>query len=229
MKKEYYLYKLKLSSLNFISIILLIIMMLLTFIIVRLFNISITIEISNINIGIVCITYIIYIIFHELLHSLSYILHGAKFKNITYGAHLEKGILCCLCKQNITKKNILNSLLFPLFYLGLITYVIGLIISSPLLIILSILNISGCSGDIIMFIYFIKLRNFEYTELDDPISFALYTSDNISQNKPYGLKYIGHAENVERNDLKKLSVSKISFLLLILLIIMSLVLIFVKR
>lgn len=227
-KKKYNLFTLKLGTLNIISIILLITMILLTYIIIDILNINIKFELTNMNIGIIGVTYIFYMILHELFHSISYIIHGASHNKITFGIHIEKGIMCCLCKQNITKRNILNSLLYPLFYLGVITYIIGFIIKSPLLITLSILNISGCSGDIIMFLYFIRLKDFEYTEYDDPISFAIYTNADLSKSRPFGLKYIKPVESVERTDLKKLKISKFSAIFLILLIICSIILLTIK-
>ena len=39
-------------------------------------------------------------------YTISYVLNGADFKKVTYGAHLEKGVLCCLCKQNISKRDL---------------------------------------------------------------------------------------------------------------------------
>ena len=36
---------------------------------------------------------------------------------------------------------------------------------------LSVMNISGCSGDFIMFYDLVRLSEFEFSEYDDPISF----------------------------------------------------------
>ncbi len=49
----------------------------------------------------------VYLIIHELLHGFSYIIHGANPKKVVFGACLEKGVFYCLCKQNISRKNIL--------------------------------------------------------------------------------------------------------------------------
>lgn len=225
-EKKYHLFRVKLGTLNFVSILLLIIMILLTFFLTNIIDINISFELNNRSLGILLITYILYISLHEIIHSISYVIHGADFSKITYGAHIEKGILCCLCKQNISRKNILNSLLYPLFYIGIITYIFGFIIKSPLLITLSVLNISGCAGDIIMFIYFIRLKNFEYTEYDDPISFAIFTKEDLSTHKPFGLKYLEAKEDIKRKDLKKLSISKPSFIIFPFLIMCSMILIF---
>lgn len=223
--KKYYIFKMKMGTLNTLSIVLLITMSLLTIILYSIFDIDF-IFIGNKGLGILLITYTIYMILHEVLHAVGYITYGADPSKITFGAHLEKGILCCLCKQNITRKNILNSLLFPFFYLGIVTYIIGLIFQNHLLIMLSIMNISGCIGDLIMFKFFIKLKDIEYSEFDDPISFALYSNADLSKLKPFGLKYIGTKDKLERNDLKRLTVSKISYICFIILILLSLELLF---
>ena len=175
---------------------------------------------DSINIVLFILLYMLYMVLHEIFHSIAYVLYGGKFKKIVYGMKLESGVFYCLCKQDITRKNILNSLMFPLFYLGLITYIISFIFNLPYLFMLSIFNISGCIGDIIMFIYFIRLdKNICFTEFDNPLRFAIKSDKNISTISHFGLKYIGSDNEVERNDLKKIKISKFSYVLMILILI----------
>jgi len=99
----------------------------------------------------------IWLIIHELLHGLGFILFNeVNPKNITLGMFLEKGVFYCMCKQKISKKVILTSLLFPLTIIGIITLIIGMIINNYELVCLSILNIVSAIGDIMMTIYFLK-------------------------------------------------------------------------
>ena len=140
---------------------------------------------------------------HELLHSASYVLNGANFKNVIYGAMLEKGVLYCLCKENITKRNILVSLMTPLFIIGIITFVISIIFELPYLLFLSIFNISGCAGDIIMFAFISKLKRVEFTEFDNPIDFAIYTREDVTKIKSLGLNFIEKCDEVKREYLTK--------------------------
>ena len=165
-----------------------------------------------------------YLLLHELLHSLAYVLNGADYKNITYGVHLEKGIMCCLCKQNISKKNILISLLFPFIFIGVITYIVGILTDNLVLIWLSIFNISGCSGDLMMFWGLAKINNFEYSEYDNPMAFGIYTDEDLSKRNLLALRYIGSADRLDRHDMKKIKISKISiiFILIFLLLVMFL-------
>lgn len=204
--KKYYVFEMDSKKLTIISTVLLLFMMALTEVIGKgdlIFS----------NFPLVIMFLIPYLIFHEILHSVSYMIHGAKFKNITYGAHLEKGILCCLCKQNISRKNILISLIYPLVFIGIITYVIGIIIDNSVLVSLSIFNISGCAGDIFMFIGLSKLHNFEYSEFDNPMAFGLYSDEDLSTKKMYALNFIGVQDSLEKKDMKKIKVSKLSWII----------------
>ena len=106
--KKYYLFEMNIKSINILAVILLLIL----FIVTPIINPSYSM--IDIDLGLFLITVIPYFILHEVIHSIAYVLWGADFKKITYGAHLEKGILCCLCKQNISKRNVLASLLAPL-------------------------------------------------------------------------------------------------------------------
>ena len=173
------------------------------------------------------ILYIPYLILHELLHSLAYVNYGADFKNITYGIHLEKGILCCLCKQKISKKNILFSLLYPFIIIGIMTLLIGIIFNNSLLIILSLVNITGCSGDLVMFYHLLKLKDFEFSEYNDPMAFALYTKNDYSKLKLFGLDFVEKTNKIDRSDLRKVVISKPSIIILIIFYVLFTVTMFI--
>ncbi len=205
-KKKYYVFEMNLKWLNIVSIILLILPLLLTILI------GIDLDFDGDAWTITLILIVPYLILHELFHGASYVLNGAKLKNITFGAHLEKGILCCLCKQNVSRKNILISVITPFIWLGLVTYMIGIATDNLVLILLSIFNISGCSGDLMMFLAFLKLKDFEYSEYDNPTAFGLYSETDLSYEKLFGLNYIGTKEELEKNDLKKVTISKTSII-----------------
>ena len=211
-KKNYYLFKMNTYFLNGFSLILIVLCTLL-FIFIYGSN---SLEVAQKSMKYVLILYLPYLILHEILHSIAYVIYGADFKNITYGAHLEKGVLCCLCKQRINKRNILHSLLYPFVIIGIITLIIGIIFDLPVLVVLSLINISGCSGDLVMFYHLSKLNNYEFSEYDDPIAFGLFTKDDFSQLNMFGLDYVGKKARLERNDLRKVVISKPSIILLVL-------------
>lgn len=177
--------------------------------------------------------YFIWIIIHELLHYIGFIIDKeVNNKNVVMGILLEKSICYCMCKQLISKKRILISLLMPLIFIGIITLIIGIFINDMNLIVLSILNISGCSGDIMMFMFAVKLPNdIKYYDLDDPTSFNIMTNKEINP-KPFGLKLMGiddyNEEIIKAKENKKITISKWSSIILLILIIAIIVSIFMK-
>lgn len=213
--KKYYLYEMNTTTLNILSIVLLIF----------LFILSDILGFDNLLSGkdfyFACILLIPYLCLHELLHGFSYYLHGAKLNNIFFGAHLEKGILCCLCKQNVSKKCILISLIYPFVFIGVITYILGIYFNLRILIILSIFNISGCSGDLIMFFSFLGLKDFEYSEYDNPTAFGLYSNKDLSNKKLFSLKYVGCKDELEITNKKRIIVSKTSWIYFIFMMLLS--------
>ena len=220
-KKKYYIYEMDIIILNIGSLLLLFFFLGIGFIIYPSFLYDVF---NHYSFLIFMIIYILYMILHELLHSLAYVIYGANYKNITYGMCLEKGVLCCLCKQNINKNNILHSLMYPLIIIGFLTFIIGYLFRLPLLFILSIFNISGCIGDIIMFFFIKKLdNNIFFSEFDDPTSFSIYTDKDISKEKHFGLKYLGSFYELKRNDLRKIYISLPSILLLFVILILGVI------
>jgi hypothetical protein len=210
-KRYYYLFRMNPYFLNGLSLIIIVLCCLFFYLIYG--NNSLNILRENMNI--IIFLYIPYLILHEQLHSLAYVIYGADFKNITYGVHLEKGILCCLCKQRINKRNILHSLMYPFIIIGIITLIIGIIVNYPILVILSLTNIAGCSGDLVMFYHLSKLNDFEFSEYNDPIAFGLFTKEDFSNLKMFGLDYVGKKATLDKNDLRKVVVSKTSIILLV--------------
>ena len=221
MKKSYYIYK---PDNKVITILPYVILLICVGILYLLYP-NISFKMIHDDLGIAVILMIPYFILHEIFHSISYVIHGAKFKNVTYGACLEKGVLFCLCKQNISKKNILISLVYPFIFLGVITLIIGKVFNFMPLVLLSLLNITGCSADLVMFFDFLKIKDFEYSEFDDPTAFGIYTSEDYSNKKMFGLKYVEKKDNLNIIDYRKVVISKTSaiiFAIFIVMIIMSL-------
>ena len=217
MKEKYYLYSMNSAVLNIVALSILAFMIIMTEFIMGEYSIDVMLTM---------ILIVPYFCFHEVLHSIAYVINGANFKHITYGVHLEKGILCCLCKEDVSKKNILTSLLFPFIFIGVITYIIGIICNSGVLLILSICNISGCAGDLVMFFDLVRLKDFRYAEYDNPMAFGIKSKIDISQKRLFGLKYIETRDVLEQTDFKKVRISKISMVVLIIFFIALIINIF---
>ena len=172
--KKIYKFKLDLVFLNVGSIILFLIF----FIPIMIFRNNLIIE-FDFNL---ILLMILWMALHELLHGIGFgIFKGVNKNNIKYGIELESGIFYCMCKQKISKANILVSLLFPFTFIGVITLILGLIFSNSDLVVLSLVNIAGAIGDLAMFISILFMpNNIEYIDLDDTTGFFLISSSDLS-------------------------------------------------
>lgn len=216
--KKYHIFEINVGKLNIVCIVLFILIVLLT---ALLYRGNLIEDLTEVNLMLLILVNVVLMLVHELLHSLAYVIYGGDFKKIVYGAYLEKGVLYCLCKQNITRKNILNALMFPLFYIGIIPYVIALIFNMPFLLFLAIMNIVGSVGDIMMFAYIKNLpKDIEFSEFDNPIRFAIHTDKDIKV-RFFGLDYIETKKDLVRNNFKKITISKGTYIASAILIILT--------
>lgn len=222
--KTYYTYTLNMTILNILAIILFIIVGSIVYLIE--FNEIYTINLSMSNFFLLMF---IWLIIHELLHGIGFLLFKeVKLKNITLGMFLEKGVFYCMCKQNIGKKVILTSLLFPITIIGFITLIIGMIINNYELVFLSILNIVSSIGDIVMIIYFLKCpKDIIYLDLDDCTSFTVISNKSLDNIKVPGIilskKGIYDPTLMYSKDKRRIIISKLSYLLLIIIFILIII------
>ena len=170
-----YIYKFNLGMANLFSIVILVLLIVLTYFITGEFPIR--------YYPFLMTTMILYFILHEILHGIGYMISGAKPKNVYFGIALEKGILYCLCRQEVKKKCILTSLQMPFTVIGLITYIVGIIIKNDLLTFLSIANLVGASMDLVMFFYIARIKNVRYSETDANDEFVLITDEDLTKKK----------------------------------------------
>ena len=214
---KYYRYSMNMVFLNVLSIIIFIPVI----IFIYCFNMSSYINLSTL------VLYFFWMSFHEVLHGIGFSLSkGIDHKNIVYGAALEKGIFYCMCKELIDKKSIMISLMFPFFFIGFVTFFVGLIINNPVLIILSLFNVAGCAGDFAMFLSFVKLPDFRYIDIDDSTGFVIVSRNDLSNYKLIGMKLseVGSYDNLElAKNYKKISVSKLSWGVMIVLVLLLIV------
>lgn len=219
---KYYKYTMNMNTFNVLSIILFIPL----FIIISILKLW-----NHVNIDFF-ILYFLWMFLHELLHGIGFSINkDINHKNIVYGAALEKGILYCMCKQEIKKKNIIISLLFPFTFIGIVTFFLGLIINNPTLQLLSLFNIIGSIGDLVMFFDFTKLPEFNYLDLDDCTGFVLTSKKDLSKYKLFGIKLIekGKYNNLEKaKNYKKINITKLSIYTFIILIAILIIKILLK-
>ena len=230
MKKKYQVFKINITMVNiFVFVLLALCILLLYFLFPDMLYKMLGLYNNNRYMLMLVPAIIFWSILHELLHAIGYIVNGADAKKITFGAELEKGVFYCLCKEEITKRNILISLMYPLFFIGIVTGIISLIYELPFLLLLSIFNICGAAGDILYFIFIIKLdKSMKYSEMDDGTSFAIVTKDDLSKKKPFGLAYVNTVDKIPRIDFKRIKISKASYPLLILGVVLVVAAFFIK-
>lgn len=162
------------------------------------------------------VLYFFWMFLHEFLHGVGFSLSGVNHNKIVYGAALEKGIFYCMCKDRISKKGIIVSLLFPFTLIGVFTLIIGMVLNIPVLVILSFFNIAGCAGDLAMFFSFLRLPSFDYCDLDDCTGFILVSDNDLSKYKLFGLNLIesgDYSSSIKASDYRKFTISKLSWLL----------------
>ena len=210
---KYYKYKMQIGTLNVLAFITMILSLGFYYLI---FN-----EYEMLDMFI--IYFILWMFLHEIIHGILFmVFKEVDSKNVTFGAKLESGIFYCMCKQQISKKVILTSLLGPLVLIGIITLIIAIFFDLKMLGLLSLLNISGAVGDIVMTLMFLRLpKDVKYTDLDDCESFVVLTKENLENKKYFGLSLIEHgnySKDIVPHDFKRIKCSKISLILLIIVL-----------
>lgn len=204
---KYYTYKLDLLRLNILCVVLALLMIFITFFITGDLSFIENIRLFSF------VMVIIWMFLHEMLHGIGFLCLGkVKRKNVVFGAELEKGIFYCMCKEKISRINILLALLLPLFFIGISTYIIGLIFNNDLLVLLSIFNISGAIGDILMTIDILLMpKDIMYLDLDDNTSFTILSHENLTKKKYFSIildKYGKYNDSVKACDYTRLKISK---------------------
>lgn len=178
--------------------------------------------------GIGIIIMFLYFVLHEIFHGIGYSLFAKNKKNIKYGAVLEKSVFYAMCQEEINKKAIIISLLFPLIFLTIVTGIIGIIFKIDGLVLLSILNLSGASGDILMLLLIFKLpKDIKYIDYDNAIGCYFISKHDLSKYKSIGVKYIEsgeHKPSLINKDIPRIYISKPSIPILLFFVIFGILL-----
>ena len=187
---------------------------------------------SSRHVEFLLILMVLWMIFHEILHGIGFSLFPeVDKKNIVFGMALEKGVFYCMCKQKISKRVILTSLLFPFTFIGIVTLIWGMWIQSYYLVMLSILNIAGAVGDLVMTVYFLKCPNdIVYLDLDDSTSFTVLSDKDLSHLRVWGVKLKSsgiYDDSMVACDKRKVVISKTSYIILGIILVLSIIMIFI--
>ena len=216
---KYFTYKLKLFSLNILSFAFISLLIIMTFLITKNINF-----LENINMFSL-ILMILWMFFHEIIHGIGFMaLRKVDPKNVVFGMELENGVFYCMCKEKITKFNILFSIFLPFLLIGICTYIIGIVLSNDLLILLSIINMAGSIGDIIMGIDIIMMpRDIMYLDLDDATSFTIISKTDLSNDKYLAIELCEsgeYDEKIKAKDYTRLKISRLSKYIIIIFLLL---------
>lgn len=218
---KYYKYKMKMGFLNGIATILMILGIIVYFLLYKEFNPDFTF----------LIFFVSWLFLHEIIHGLAFMFFKeVDNKNVVFGAKLESGIFYCMCKQPVSKKVIMTSLLAPLILIGIITLIIAIIFDFKSLALLSLFNISGAAGDIMMALMFLKLPgDIKYTDLDDCEGFVVLSKDNLEKFEFSGVSLIEsgkYTKDIAPHDFKRIMCSKTSFVILLIVFVLFIISLF---
>lgn len=217
--KKYYKFVLDMKLMNTLVLILCIVLMFIAF----NFNTG-YVEISTgKNAPLFFVGMFIYFGLHEICHGIGYYIFANEKKKIKFGVMLEKGVLYAMCQDEISKKGIIISLLFPIIFLTIVPIIIGLIFSLKALIIYAIINFVGAIGDITMLLLILKFpSDIKYIDYDNVIGAYFLSKKDLSIYKSIGMRYIEsgiHNKKLINEDIKKIYISKISWIIIIILVI----------
>lgn len=221
-RTKYYTYRLNMITLNVMAIILFIVVSLIVLVIESNDNYVISYDIR------IFVYVILWLGLHEILHGIGFaIFRSVNNRNITFGVSLEKGVFYCMCKQEIERKVILTSLCMPVMIIGIVTLILGMIINSYILVLLSIMNIVGSIGDMAMIGYFLRVGDVRYLDLDDCTSFTVISNDNLSKIRIMGIELIDSgiydSKKMVARDRRKLVISKPSYILFLIMIVILII------
>lgn len=221
---KYYTYKLDMRVLNVLAILMFLLISCLVYLIER------NDEYVIVNSGWLFFLMIVWMVFHEILHGIGFsIFPEVDSKNVVFGMALEKGVFYCMCKQVVHKKVILVSLMFPLVFIGFGTLFWGMIINHYVLVVLSIVNIVGAVGDIVMAIYFFRIGEVRYLDLDDCTSFTVLSDHDLSECRSLGILLIDsgvYDEKMVACDKKRIRISRESCYILLIYFILIIMLLY---
>lgn len=116
----------------------------------------------------VAVILVVGMLVHELIHGIAWAIFAKNgFKSISFGANWRQMILYCHCSEPLKVRHYAIGALAPLFILGIIPAIVGIIILNPYWELFGIAFIACAIGDI-MVAWKLRKENPENTILDHP-------------------------------------------------------------
>lgn len=122
----------------------------------------------------VVILTVVFVIVHELIHAIGFIIFGkAKKGEVSFGILPKQGMVYCSCNKPMEAKNYLLALIFPIIITGIIPFIFVVIYANFIWVFMFAVLISGGAGDLIMFNE-VRKRDAKQLIIDHPKAPAYY-------------------------------------------------------
>ncbi len=142
-KKDKFILKLNLYAILFI-----IVLAIPTLLLFGSFNIVIDGFESLVPAFLYMIAFLVFVVIHELLHGISFILFGkVKIKEVKFGLVLKSGMAYCISTVPVPIKAARISLMMPVYAVCIPLYIVGILLNSVGLALLAIFFLSGSIAD----------------------------------------------------------------------------------
>ncbi|AQQ55217.1 hypothetical protein B0X71_18650 [Planococcus lenghuensis] len=127
-------------------------LLLLAMITYHLFAEPLSFRFSLISVVLFVIGYLLLIVLHELFHLLGFLLFGrVPFSSLAYGLNVKMGVAYATTDRPLRVRAMRKALLLPFWVTGVLPGVIGFMVPSQLLVLLSTMLIAGAAGDFAMY------------------------------------------------------------------------------
>lgn len=125
------------------------------------------------------LSFLIFIVVHELLHGISYIIFGkVKWKELKFGIVLKSGMAYCISTVPVKIRASRISLMMPVYAVCIPVYVIGILVDSFGVSVLAIMFLSGSVAD------------FYYIWMSRKVNKELYMFEEMPSVSGYEIGYI---------------------------------------
>ncbi|WP_415287744.1 DUF3267 domain-containing protein [Clostridium perfringens] len=133
------------------------------------------------------VIFIILILVHEFIHGFAWkFFCNIKWENIKIGVMWDKLTPYCHCKEPLISKQYMIGLLAPFFILGICMGVVAIILESPLILTIAVLNILGSGGDTTIAIKMFKyIKKKDVLILDHPTEVGFVLFEKIENKMKY--------------------------------------------
>lgn len=104
--------------------------------------------------------FIVFVVVHELIHGITWAMFCEdRFKSISFGFIAEYLTPYCTCSQPMKRYQIIIGSLMPTIILGFMLGVVSILTGSQMLLIVSVLNILGGGGDLMVTFKLLKYKS----------------------------------------------------------------------